>query len=142
MIQLMGVAFKAKQSSDLSHPANTPWAVRYARASIIEVCTWVDSRANDLSASSASAAAWTRALQLTVFVKFVCRSVTERVTLHCDALILEDSMQMFVETLDACCALQKNILDICEPSAHCPLPSALAAFCGDEHSDDMFETWL
>ncbi len=132
----------SQTTSDLSFPTNTPWAVRYARASIIEVCTWVDSRANDSSASSASAAAWTRALQITVFIKFVCRSVSERVRLHADALMLEDSMQAFVETLDACCALQKNIIDICEPGPHCSLPSALAAFYGGEHSNDMFETWL
>ncbi len=62
--------------------------------------------------------------------------------MHSGALMIGDDMQIFVETLDACCELQKNIFDICERRADGAVPSVLSAFCEEEEEGDMFETWL
>jgi hypothetical protein len=72
----------------------------------------------------------------------VCDSVTQRISQHSDDLMTCDNMQMFVETLDASCELQKIVLDICEPTASTLPPSALDAFWAGKGGDDMFETWM
>jgi hypothetical protein len=54
-------------------------------------------------------------------------------------MLIGSDMQLFAETLDACCDLQKLIFDISGSSAIADLPSALVAFCDDE---DLFECWM
>jgi hypothetical protein len=136
-------------SSDLSHAQNTPWSVRYARLSIIEVTAWLDTlsleqpsplaTSDDQTTSIVSAEDWSMSCDQNVFIKFACDKVRHRIQQCSDAMVFGSNMQLFAETLDECCDLQKIIFDICGSLAAADRPSALSAFCED---DDMFESWL
>jgi hypothetical protein len=78
----------------------------------------------------------------TVFIRFVCDKILQRIQQHAESLMTGADMQLYVETLDSCCECQKIINDICEPAARCAQPSALAAFCDGDAGDDMFESWM
>ena len=135
-------------TNDLSRASNTPWAVRYARTSIIDFCSCLETLSSEPPQPSAlswgmqaavSPADWSRACDHKVFIQFVCGKVHRRIQQHSDAIVYGSDMQLFSETLDACCELQRNICDICGAWDDGAAPSALAAFCDIE---DMFECWL
>jgi hypothetical protein len=138
----------ADVANDLSLASNTPWAVRYARSTIIDFCSSLETLSSEPPPSSAlswgvqaavSPADWSRACDHKVFIQFVCGKVHRRIQQHSDDIVFGSNMQLFSETLDACCELQKNIFDICGAWDNVAVPSALAAFCDIE---DMFESWL
>jgi hypothetical protein len=129
--------------------------VRYARSTIIEVAGWLDTLSYDQPSPLASAssrekeflsvtsAQWLQSCDNNVFIKFVCEKVKRRIQQQSETMMFGSDMQLFAETLDACCDMQKNIFDICGSNfgsgVDVDLPSALVAFCED---DDMFETWM
>ena len=129
--------------------------MRYARSTIIEVAGWLDTLSYDQLSPLASAssreqdflsvtsAEWLQSCDNNVFIKFVCEKVKRRIQQHSETMMFGSDMQLFAETLDACCDMQKNIFDICcsnfGSGVDVDLPSALVAFCED---DDMFESWM